>query len=318
MPVAAPPERILVIRTGALGDLVFCFQSFHEIRQAHPGAEIALLTRKGFAGFAGLMPWFDRVIIDTHPKAMQILEWWRLTGEINQFAPTRIYDLQGKTRQTVLYALLDGPWGPEWSGAAPGCKFPRVWPPTPDTHFTDFLAAQLRAAGVPAAGPANLDWLNAPVTKFVLPPYYTVIVPGCSPSAPYKRWPAAKFADLARRIRAQGRECVAVGTRADQEAIDVLKAEAPALIDLCGKDTLPELAGIFRGAQAVVGGDTGPVHLAAAVGAPTLALFSGRSKPIWAKPPGAKVLVRQSDTLDNLSVDEVVKALDLLPKRDAL
>ena len=56
-----------MIRLGALGDLVFCFQAFYEIRLAHPGAEIALLTRAPFAAFARALPWFDRVIIDTHP-----------------------------------------------------------------------------------------------------------------------------------------------------------------------------------------------------------------------------------------------------------
>ena len=166
--MAEKKERILVIRLGALGDLVFCFQSFHEIRLAHPDAEIALLTRAPFAAFAQALPWFDRVIIDTHPTFAQPLEWIGLAKEIKRFAPTRVYDLQGKRRQTIVYALLGGAWGTEWSGAAPACKFPRVWPPTPNMHFTDFLAAQLRGAGVPAALPPELSFLDAPVEKFAM------------------------------------------------------------------------------------------------------------------------------------------------------
>jgi len=310
--VSEQKEHILVIRLGALGDLVFCFQAFHEIRRAHPDAEIALLTRAPFAAFARAMPWFDRVIIETHPGFTDISAWARLLREIKAFAPTRVYDLQGKNRQTILYALLGGVFGPDWSGAAPLCKFPRPWPPKPDMHFTDFLAAQLRAAGVPPAGDADVKWLDAQVGKFALPERYVILIPGCSPDALHKRWPPEHYADLASRLQAKGYVCVAVGTEADAEAIDAIKQSAPDIVDLSGQTSLFELAGILRRADCVVGNDTGPLHVAAAVGAPTLALFSGRSNPVWSKPPGKKVAWKQSENLGELGVDEVLAALDLL------
>ncbi|MGB9154725.1 MAG: glycosyltransferase family 9 protein [Alphaproteobacteria bacterium] len=305
-------EHILVIRLGALGDIVFCFQAFQEIRQAHPGAEIALLTRAPFAAFAEAMPWFDRVIIETHPRFTEIAAWARLRREIKNFAPARIYDLQGKTRQTVLYALLGGPLGQAWSGAAPLCKFPRPWPPAPGMHFTDFLAAQLRASGLPPAPAPDLKWLDAQVGTFALPANYVVLIPGCSPDAPHKRWPPLHYADLANRLHAKGFPCVIVGTNADADAIAVIKNEAPDFIDLSGQTNLFELAGILRRATGVIGNDTGPLHMAGALGAPVLALFSGRSNPVWSKPPGAKVAVEQSQNLADLSVDQVLAAFELL------
>jgi ADP-heptose:LPS heptosyltransferase len=309
-----PPASVLVIRLGALGDLVFCFQSFQDIRRAHPDAEIALLTRAPFAEFAKAIPWFDKVIVDTHPAATDIKGWAGLLSEIRAFAPTRVYDLQGKTRQTILYALLGGPLGPEWSGAAPLCKFPRVWPPLPDMHFTDFLAAQLRKAGIPATPKPDLTWLDAPVEKFALPPQYAVIIPGCSPGAPHKRWPPLRYAELATALQARSLACVAIGTSADKAAVEAIKANAPAVIDLCGGTTLLELAGILRRASVVIGNDTGPIHVAAAVGAPTLALFSGRSNPVWSKPPGERVNFVQKTNLNDLAVTEVVAALDGLSR----
>ena len=305
-------ERILVIRLGALGDLVFCFQSFHEIRLAHPNAEITLLTRAPFAAFARSLPWFDHVIIDTHPTFAQPVAWARLVREIKAFAPTRVYDLQGKRRQTILYALLRGLWGLEWSGAAPRCTFPRVWPPTASMHFMDFLAAQLRVAGVPATAPPDLSWLDAPVEKFALTMPYAVLVPGCTPKALYKRWPPEKYAELAKALQAKGLTCVVVGTKDEAAGIVVIKEYAANVVDLCGQTTLFELAGVMRRAAVVVGNDTGPVHLAAALGAPTLALFSGQTNPVWSKPPGKKVAWRQSPALADLSVGEVGFALDLL------
>ncbi len=305
-------EHILVIRLGALGDLVFCFQSFHEIRRAHPDAEIALLTRAPFAAFAAKMPWFDRIIIDTHPATTDIGGWLKLRKEIKSFAPTRIYDLQGKTRQTILYALLGGPFAGDWSGAAPLCTFPRPWPPQPDAHFTQFLADQLRAAGVEAASPFDISWLDTPTEKFALPTPYILIVPGCSPHAPHKRWPANKYAALAKGLQKRGVACVAVGTESDAPVIAAIKTDVPDLVDLCGKTSLFELASLARHAACVVGNDTGPVHLAAATGAPVLALFSKTSNPVWSKPPGAIVACLESPDLADLKVSAVGVALDIL------
>jgi ADP-heptose:LPS heptosyltransferase len=334
--VPSKREHILVIRLGALGDLVFCFQSFHEIRQAHPHAEIALLTRAPYASFARSLPWFDRVSIDTHPTFATPFAWVRLRREIADFSPDRIYDLQGKHRQTVLYALLGGPFGPAWSGQAPLCKYPRpslskstdsrfvkklkrfftersrTGPPLPGMRWTDFLAAQLRVAGVPATPAPDLAWFDAPVEKFALPEHYAVLIPGCSPNAPHKRWPPQKFADLAQKLRNKGLVCVAVGTDTDAEAVAAVKALAPDIVDLCGSTGLFELAGILRRAAIVIGNDTGPLHMAGALHTPTLALFSGKSDPGWSTPPGPRVAVRQSPDLADLSVDEVLFAVDLI------
>jgi len=305
-------KRILVIRLGALGDLVFCFQTFHEIRHTYPDADIALLTRAPFADFARSLPYFDHVIVDTHPTIFSPRDWFRLRKDLIDFSPDIVFDLQGKFRQTVLYALLGGPFGPVWSGAAPFCKFPRPWPPRAGMNFADFLGAQLRAAGIPATLPPDLRWLDAPIQKFSLPSRYAVLIPGCSPKAPHKRWPPKKYAALAKMLRSKGVACVAVGTVSDAEAISVIKIFVPEVVDVSGKTTLFELAGILRRAHLVVGNDTGPLHLAAALGTPTVALFSGKSNPIWSKPPGPKVAWRQSENLADLSVANAVSAIDEL------
>jgi ADP-heptose:LPS heptosyltransferase len=294
---------------------VFCFQALHEIRLAHPGAEIALLTRAPFVSFAQTLPWIDRVLVDTHPTWKTPGKWLQLRGEISGFAPDVVYDLQGKRRQSVLFALLGGPWGPKWSGAAMGCRFPRPWPPAPQMHFTDFLAAQLRAAGVPATGAPDLGWLDAPVEKFRLPERYAVLIPGCSPNAPHKRWPPRKFAELARALGEKGLICVAVGTGTDAEAVEALRRDTQNVVDLCGKTSLFELAGILRRAEVVIGNDTGPVHMAGALQSATVALFSGRSSPVWSKPPGTRVALRQSKELEDLGVGEVLAAVGEVWKR---
>lgn len=301
-------ERILVIRLGALGDLILCFQAFHEIRRAHPGAEIALLTMPAFAGFARTMPWFDRVITDERAPLARAGEWLDLVRQIRAFRPDRVYDLQGKLRQNILYFLLGCVRG--WSGAAPFCSYPRLWPPQPGMHFTDFAAAQLRRADVPQQPPADLAWLDAPVAELALPDRYAVLIPGCAPDRLYKRWPAENYAALANRLRARGIASVAVGTKADADAIAAIRAKAPQLVDLSGRTSLHQLAAVMRRSVCVIGNDTGPTHLAAAVGAPTLALMPEQVNAAWSAPRGLRARALRGCPLARLAVDEVLLALE--------
>ncbi|MDP9128114.1 MAG: ADP-heptose--LPS heptosyltransferase [Pseudomonadota bacterium] len=250
-------ERILVIRLGALGDLVLCFQAFHEIRLAHPGAEIALLTMPAFAGFASLMPWFDVVMTDERAPAWRLDRWYDLAKRVRDFGPRQVYDLQGKFRQSALFGLIGGPWGPDWSGAAPRCSHPRLWPPQEGMHFTEFLSAQLRRAHVPPAAPPSLAWLDAPLTGFPLSKRYALLIPGCAPGRDYKRWPAKFYAGLANGLRKKGIDTIALGTGADGEAIEAIRETAPYVLDFSNKTTLPQVAALARRAVAVIGNDTG-------------------------------------------------------------
>ncbi len=299
-------EKILIVRLGALGDLVLCMTAFASLRRHHNDAEIALLTTPPFETFAKQMPWFDKVLIDTRPRFSQIKAWRQLAQEIKDFAPTRVYDFQGKFRQSILFHLLGGPlFGPKWSGAAFGCSHPRFWPPQKNMHYTDFLAAQLAKAGVEVVNSPDLSWLDAPSDQFNLPAKFVLFIPSCAPSRPYKRWPAECFAALAKKFAEQDIVCAAVGTEADKDSIAQIRALAPKVLDLSGQTTLSRLAGLVRKAALVVGNDTGPTHLAAAVGAKTIALMSHKVDPAWSAPKGPRTTWLQGKPLAKLSVDDV-------------
>ena len=306
-------QRILVIRFGALGDLIMCRQAFHEIRAAHKDAEIALLTTPPFASFAGSMPWFDTIISAERAPMWRVDKWASLLRHLYRFAPQRVYDLQGKFRQSVIFNLMGGKLcGPEWSGAAQGCSHPRLWPPSPDMHFMDFMAAQLRRAGVPEASPSDLSWLNAPLDNFTLPENFALLIPGCSPKLMHKRWPAEKYAELAKKLQERGITSIAIGTKTEADTIAALRQHAPDVIDLCGQTNLYQIAALARRATFTIGNDTGPMHLAAAVGSPTLAILSGHTNPIWSRPYGPKTAWVKADPITDVAVDEVLLALEKL------
>ena len=304
-------RSILVIKLGALGDLVQCLDAFYAIRRYHPDRRLILLTTPPFKPFAEAMPWFDDIWLDRRPKAWQLGEWLRLIGRLRAEPLERVYDLQSNQRTGLYFRLLAGK-RPEWSGEVAGCSHPR--PPflAMTGHNHDRLLQHIRSAGVSDPGPAPLDWLDADVSRLALPPRFVLMVPGCSPTRPGKRWPAAHYAELAGRLARRGIASVAIGTRADQEQVAEIRAAAPELIDLTGRTSLPDVGGIARAALGAVGNDTGPLFIASVVGAPTLMLMSSRETIAERMAPlGPDVGWLERETLTALTVDEVESALRL-------
>jgi ADP-heptose:LPS heptosyltransferase len=292
--------RILVIRLGALGDLVQAFDAFHAIRQRHAAAEIILLTAPAFVPFARAMPWFDTVWADSRGRSP--MHYLRMGWCLRRARLAQVYDLQNKPR-TARYRLLLGAHVP-WSRAPAGLA----------GHNHDRYLAQLAAAGIPPAGPAPLAWLGGG-TPLALPPSpFVLLVPGCSPHLPHKRWPPERFAALARDLGGRGIGTVMVGTAADRGPADALRAMVPGLADLVGRTDLLQLADVARQAVACVGNDTGPVFLAAAIGCPTLMLMSRHTDPLRSAPWGPRVAWIKRDELASLEAGEVAAALQgLLP-----
>ena len=290
--------RIGVIKLGALGDVVLAFQPFADIRAHHPGAEITLLTTAPFAGLLAAAPWFDRVVVDARPR------WWDLGGVLALRRQLRgfdlVYDLQTSGRSSRYFRLAGRP---AWSGIARGASLPHANPGRNGLHTIERQREQLAMAGVPPGPAAALGWLTAGAPA--LPGCYAVLVPGAAPHRPKKRWPAARFGALAAGL---GMGVVVVGTVGERPLAEEIRAVFPAAIDMTGRTSLMELAGVVAGAALAVGNDTGPMHLAAALGVPGVVLFGGDSDPALTAPRGGMAVVCVPD-LSDLPVARVAAAL---------
>jgi ADP-heptose:LPS heptosyltransferase len=289
-------SRVLVIRHGAFGDIVLSFPAMAAIRAHHPGDEITLLTTKLYARLLGASPWFDQIEVDTKP------EWWNLPALRHLRRQLRgfdlVYDLQTSGRSSRYFALAGRP---PWSGIAEGCAFPDD-PSRITLHTRERLEQQLRLAGIPSLPVPDLSWLAGPVPD--LPAHYAVLVPGAAPHRPEKRFPAEKFRDVAVGLEIP---VVVVGTAAEQPLAEVIGG-----LNLTGKTDFLQLASVFRGASLAIGNDTGPMHLAAALGVPCISLFSSASNPALTAPrmpDGGWPITLRRKTLAELPVAQVLAAL---------
>jgi ADP-heptose:LPS heptosyltransferase len=296
--------KILVIKHGALGDIILSLPAFAAIRAAHAAAEITLLTTAPFAGFLAASPWFDEIICDGRPAIWNLPGMLKLKRQLSGF--DLVYDLQTSSRSSRYFALAGKP---RWSGIAKGCALPDADPQRNLLHTSRRLAGQLAAAGVSDLAAPDLSWAAADISRFKLPPGFAVLVPGAAPHRPEKRWPAQKFANLA--VQLQDRSVV-VGTKPEAPFAAAIKSFAPLSLDLTGQTSLAELVSVLRQARLVIGNDTGPVHIAAALGVPTIVLFSNASDPALTAPrypDGGWPIILRKAHLAGLSVAEVVAAL---------
>ncbi|MBM3587392.1 MAG: glycosyltransferase family 9 protein [Alphaproteobacteria bacterium] len=305
--------RILVIKLGALGDFAQAFGPFAAIRAHHPGAEITLLTTPPFAPLARQAPWFDQVWENGRPRGLTVL--WALGRRLRAAGFKRVYDLQTSDRSSRYHWLVGG--GCEWSGIAAGASHPHANPRRDFMHTVERQREQLEMAGISHFPAPALDWLDEDIARFALPERFALLIPGASTGRPTKRWPVAQFAALAAALDVPA---AILGGPAEAALGAAITKATPGARDLTGKTSFADIAALARHAAFCIGNDTGPTHLAAVSGCPTLALFGDDSDPALCAPRGPCVAVLRHQPLAALipaAVEAALKELFTQPATTA-
>jgi ADP-heptose:LPS heptosyltransferase len=303
--------RVLVIKLGALGDLVQALGPMAAIRRHHGGAHVVLLTTPPFVELARASGWFDEIWTDRRPSLLNAPAVLSLARRLNAGRFDRVYDLQTSDRSGFYCRLMGPPFGrrPEWSGIARGCSHPHANPRRDTMHTIERQAEQLVMAGVTEAPRVDLSWLTADIARFALPRPFVLMAPAGAAHRPEKRWPAESYGRLASRLAAIGVITALVGAESERDTMDAIKRHALYARDLSGATSIAEIAQLARAASAAIGNDTGPMHIVAGAGCPSLVLFSDASDPALCAPrapaDARPVTVIRKAPLDALGVDEV-------------
>lgn len=311
---ASEEQNILVIKLSALGDFIQALGPMAAIRKHHKDARITLLTTRPYESFGQNCGYFDEVWIDDKPRWLNLIGWQNLKNKLKSGNFSRIYDLQNNDRTSLYFKLLSGKDTPEWVGAAKGASHSNQSPDRTKGHAIDGHKQTLALAGIKNVTIDTLDWMQADIASFPLKKPFILIVPGSAPTRPEKRWPESHYARLCHMIHGWGYQPVLLGTRAEQKTIDDIIRACPEALDLSQQTSFEHLASLGRAAAAAVGNDTGPMHLIAATGCPTFAIFSKHSDPVKHKPLGENVTLLEADNLDDLKAEDVLKRLQ--PKKE--
>ncbi len=266
----------MVLKLGLLGDIIMCLDEFAYIRKLHPKAHITLLTRPAYAEFMQSCPAFDEVVKDPLPK--KITEIIKQNRNINAQKYDMIYSLK-KSLRSKRYLFMVG-------------------------------SKTVRKLVLPHGFKADKAWLRkADVAKLELPESYVVIVPGCTPHRLMKRWEPKKYGELCKEITRRGFSPVIIGTKQEASIAEEIIQICPEAISLIDKTTTLELTTIIANAKAVIGNDTGPIHIGHYMEVKTMALISKRSKFLQEYYKEKHFNTLFSADLQDLSVQEVVEHL---------
>jgi heptosyltransferase I len=297
-PAPEQVRRILAIKLSSLGDLFHALPTVHALKAA-TGATIDWLTQPSFVPLVNCFADVDRVLAFPRHRFIHFLP--RFLSELRRERYDLVVDLQG-----LLKSALPARLARTVRGA------PRVGP-----SFHREGARWLYSA---VAGPRNkrrhavdegldlLRWLDWPIPptsfplrfpSFPLPPGPPVVAIAPMSRWPTKNWPPEPFADCARRLMNAGVRIALVG--GPEEAgvcADIARrlGPGPDVLNYAGRTTLPELGGLLAECALLLTVDSGPMHIASALGRPVLALF-GPTDPTRTGPYGAGARVLWVDGL---------------------
>jgi lipopolysaccharide heptosyltransferase II len=291
---AAAPTRILLLRLERIGDLLMVLDAIAAVRATWPHAQIDLAVGSWNAALAACIPGMSTVhILDVPWLAREGtgLPWSTMVARARGWRSERydmVLNFEPDIRSNVLAWCSGAPRRlGYWTGGG-GALLTDALAYSPDTHVaTNALQLVRHAAGgtlphdmpegrlVPdAAAQTKVDaLLPSTPTRLI-----GVHVSGGRES---KQWHLARFADTARQLAADpGATIVLTGAESDRAMVaQVLAAlDGVPVINTAGALTLIETAALLTRLDVFVTGDTGPMHLAAAVGTPVVALF-GPSDP---------------------------------------
>jgi ADP-heptose:LPS heptosyltransferase len=343
-------RRVLVIKLGAMGDFMQALGAMRVVRATHPSARITLLTTEPFEAFAKACPYFDIVEADGRPR--DIKGRTDLIRRLRAANYDMVYDFQNNDRTAQYFVGLTGK-KPLWSGAAKGASHQHINPERAEMHNFDRLAEQLVHAGLGPKPPGDptgwfigqdltpsLDWIRPAFRDpprfqpafFGLNGPYALIIPGSSAEHPEKRWPVDRFIGLSSWFAGGGVTPVIVGGKAEGDIGIQIQRKEPRAKSIIGRTDLFQLATLSERALLAIGGDTGPMHLAAAARAPGICLFAQEwneemaldLNTVWspktrlgrAAPRGGPMILLHAPALEQIGLDDVKRAacaLGILP-----
>jgi heptosyltransferase-1 len=290
--LSSPPARVLIVKPSAIGDVVHALPVLKLLKDRWPAAKFSWLVTPACSG-----------ILDGHPLLHEVIRfdrktygrnWWKPSGlgSLLQFAAdlrSRRFDiaidLQGLFRSGWLTFQSGAPVRIGLSDAREmSTLFYTRRIAVPRGENVHAIDRYLRVAESLGAGRGAVDFPFADTVgdhAFIAertPSRYALMFPGTN--WPTKRWPVEKFSELAKQLRERFNLPSVVGGGPEEQE---LAGQIPGTLNLAGKTTLNQLVALIRRAELVVSNDSGPMHIAAALGKPLVAPF-GPTNPFRTGP----------------------------------
>ncbi|GAB6099424.1 glycosyltransferase family 9 protein [Halanaerocella petrolearia] len=274
-------EKILIIDLLYLGDLLFATPFFRNLRKNFPQARIDLVANANFAEIIEDNPHLDQVY--AYDKGWGLQESWNFAQQISSNNYDLGLNIHGNWRTALLLKLIDPDYSIGYGTKGRGIFLDKALIPVEEGHMVENYLALLPEIDLEVFDQAGQELgVNSQalerMKEFLAGAGITaedrVIGLNTGASWATKRWPQENWVNLADKLQHQGAKVVFFGGPGDidrvEEIIDKMEEEP---IIAAGKTSLKELAALASLCDLFISGDTGPVHVAASVDTPTVAIF---------------------------------------------
>jgi lipopolysaccharide heptosyltransferase I len=289
--------RILIVRTSALGDVVHALPVLTALRRNLPAAKIGWVVEEGMAPVLAGHPDLDELLV------VRLRQWRRFSAQgarelggflsaLDRFAPEVVLDLMGNHKAGVISALTLADQRIGFARRFRREPSSAIWISQPvvprGTHAVDRMLSLLDALDIPAEpadfGPEKL-FRQEPGAVPVMPEPYVLLHPGAGWAN--KRYPPDWWGKAVSLLRERtGLPTWIATARGEEDLAAAVEAASAGAASAVSAPDLPTLAALIRRARLMLGGDTGPTHLAQALGTPVLMLM-GPTDPDRHGPYGA-------------------------------
>lgn len=281
-------QNILIVKLSAIGDVIHSLPVAPALKKCFPQARITWVVESPAYDLLTNNPNIDEIIIFDKIKFKTLGGLLRHTPDfISELRKRRFdlaLDLQGLFKSAAIAYLSSAPKRLVYCNAREFSNklSEQVCGPNSNGHIVEQYLDVVRELGCEINNPEfiiNITEQEAALAGAITQQAgldvnkpYIVLIPGTN--WPNKCWPANHFVQLAERLFDENLIPVFVGSNADKKVMDEINSKSTVLpIDLTGKTNLKQLAYILKNARTAVAGDTGPMHLAAALNTPVIALF---------------------------------------------
>ncbi|HDH10855.1 MAG TPA: lipopolysaccharide heptosyltransferase I [Nitrospirae bacterium] len=293
--------KILIIKPSSLGDVIHALPFLNAVKESFPEARIDWVISKNLKGILEDNPLINELIIfnkDAWKSLKNLPETLSDISSLRKNLQSKRYDmvvdLQGLLRSGLIAFSAPGTLKIGFADSREGSRvfYDKKVSANSASHAVDRcleVAKEIGARVNNVVFPLHIDNAASLKIKKLLGDIDEYIV--IAPSARWltKRWPAERFASLIKKVSAP---CVITGSKGDIKRAQKIMGDRmqsrehrDKVINICGKTGLKELAALIAGAKAVVSNDSGPMHIAAALDIPTVAIF-GPTDPLKTGPYG--------------------------------
>jgi ADP-heptose:LPS heptosyltransferase len=289
-------ENILIIKHGALGDLIQADGIIKSIRYEHKNAKLVLLTSKKFINLMSMCPYIDVQLIDNRSSFINIFSLINLYKNLKKYNFKIIYDLQNSQRTYIYRKYLFK-------------KIKWVTTDRKDHPISGLrgLEEMLREYFVISKNifRPDISWLAIDTKNIIkknkILSNYIVLLPGSSKKNPLKRWPY--FVDLSKLLISKGYEVITILGPDELEMNHLFSGHVLKNLDWF------QLSGIIKNSLFVVGNDSGPSHIASCLNNKGLALFGPSTSAIRSELKRGKFEILKVANLADLAADEVLEIM---------